>query len=159
MPLPLKKKKKKKPRLTHEVRVMRLVFNKSFKTLAWRRRTTPRHATFSVIFSLKWLKSLLFTTPSLSLKFQKSINPKPRSLSQMFSPGTKRGNLSSKRERNVVQKTLLPKIESPITPQRRPLIDNSVPDRPSTGTPAPWAPRLSVFARFPQQLLLLLPLF
>ncbi|KAK4577053.1 hypothetical protein RGQ29_027530 [Quercus rubra] len=67
----------------------------------------------------------------------------------MFSPGTKRGNLSSKRERNVVQKTLLPKIDSPITPHRRPLIDNSVPDRPSTGTPAPWAPRLSVFARIP----------
>uniref|UniRef100_A0A2N9HRM5 Nucleoporin Nup133/Nup155-like N-terminal domain-containing protein n=1 Tax=Fagus sylvatica TaxID=28930 RepID=A0A2N9HRM5_FAGSY len=69
----------------------------------------------------------------------------------MFSPGTKRpNNASSKKERNAGQgKTLL---HSPMTPQsekRRSFFDNSISDRPSTGTPAPWAPRLSVFARIP----------
>lgn len=39
---------------------------------------------------------------------------------------------------------------SPATP----LTDNSVPNRPTTGTPAPWAPRLSVLARYSSSLAL-----
>ncbi|PON80716.1 Nucleoporin [Parasponia andersonii] len=68
----------------------------------------------------------------------------------MFSPGTKRSNASSRTRRG-------PNLGhagtgSPVTPlaeNRRSSSDNSVPNRPSTGTPAPWAPRLSVLARIP----------
>lgn len=68
----------------------------------------------------------------------------------MFSPGTKRSNLSSRKERSLGHS--LNALDSPITPvpeSRKPANDNSIPDRPSTGTPAPWAPRLSVLARIP----------
>ncbi|XP_034208822.1 nuclear pore complex protein NUP133 isoform X1 [Prunus dulcis] len=57
----------------------------------------------------------------------------------MFSPGTKRSNVNPRRDPG-----------SPATPlveNRRSVSDNPVPNRPSTGTPAPWAPRLSVLAR------------
>ncbi|XP_022968925.1 nuclear pore complex protein NUP133 isoform X1 [Cucurbita maxima] len=64
----------------------------------------------------------------------------------MFSPGTKRRNSSSRTGRN-----LAPALsDSPITPisaVRKPVLDNLVPNRPGTGTPAPWTPRLSVLAR------------
>ncbi|KAL6135129.1 hypothetical protein ACLB2K_067357 [Fragaria x ananassa] len=60
----------------------------------------------------------------------------------MFSPGTKRANANPRRDQG-----------SPATPLseiRLSSPDNSVPNRPSTGTPAPWAPRLSVLARVNQ---------
>ncbi|MED6215967.1 hypothetical protein PIB30_003170 [Stylosanthes scabra] len=46
-------------------------------------------------------------------------------------------------------------FHSPATPQSQHrssffFNENAVPNRPSTGTPAPWAPRLSVLARVPQ---------
>ncbi|KAG8642169.1 nuclear pore complex protein NUP133 isoform X4 [Manihot esculenta] len=66
----------------------------------------------------------------------------------MFSPGIKRTHLSSRKDRNLGHKA----PDSPITPlqeSRKSLQDNSIPNRPSTGTPAPWAPRLSVLARIP----------
>ncbi|KAL7250062.1 hypothetical protein ACSBR1_012127 [Camellia fascicularis] len=68
----------------------------------------------------------------------------------MFSPGTKKSNISGRKDRT----SLLghPSPDSPITPlaeNRISLHDNSIPNRPSTGTPAPWAPRLSVLARIP----------
>ncbi|KAI3424632.1 uncharacterized protein J3R85_010523 [Psidium guajava] len=56
----------------------------------------------------------------------------------MFSPGTKR--LSSSLRGRVQNAP-----GSPLTP----VSENQVPRRPSTGTPAPWAPRLSVLARIP----------
>ncbi|XP_038713797.1 nuclear pore complex protein NUP133 isoform X1 [Tripterygium wilfordii] len=66
----------------------------------------------------------------------------------MFSPGTKRSKWSSHKQRNVEQ-TL---ADSPITPladHRKSVADNSIPNRPTTGTPAPWTPaRSSVLARF-----------
>ncbi|WCJ37399.1 Nucleoporin Nup133/Nup155-like [Euphorbia peplus] len=64
----------------------------------------------------------------------------------MFSPGTKRTQASS---RNLGHK---PPPDSPITPvqdTRFSLHTSPVPNRPNTGTPAPWAPRLSVLARIP----------
>lgn len=64
----------------------------------------------------------------------------------MFSPGTKRANLSRRKERNQVDS------HSPVTPlaeNRKSQHDiTSIANRPSTGTPAPWAPRLSVLARY-----------
>ncbi|KAM7275468.1 hypothetical protein ACFE04_017334 [Oxalis oulophora] len=78
----------------------------------------------------------------------------------MFSPGTKRRNLSSRKEsRNVVTRhnlnhtTTTTTSESPITPilsNRKSLHRDSIPDRPTTGTPAPWAPSLSLLARVSQ---------
>lgn len=59
----------------------------------------------------------------------------------MFSPGTKRSNFSSRKERSLGQAAPAP--DSPITPVALNLISN----RPTTGTPAPWATRLSVLAR------------
>ncbi|KAK7320278.1 hypothetical protein VNO77_29610 [Canavalia gladiata] len=64
----------------------------------------------------------------------------------MFSCGTKKSNARSWREPGRGPKQL----DSPVTPVRTSLNDNGVPNRPSTGTPAPWAPRLSVLARVPQ---------
>lgn len=64
----------------------------------------------------------------------------------MFSPGTKRRNVSSRTDR----KSAPALSDSPITPLSaipKPALDNLVPNRPGTGTPAPWAPRLSVLAR------------
>ncbi|GKV18340.1 hypothetical protein SLEP1_g28739 [Rubroshorea leprosula] len=69
----------------------------------------------------------------------------------MFSPGIKRSNFSSRKDRNLGQTVRV--ADSPITPlgdNRRSAFDTSIPNRPSTGTPAPWAPRLSVLARIPQ---------
>lgn len=57
----------------------------------------------------------------------------------MFSCGTKKGNARSRRV-----------VDSPVTPARISFDDNTVPNRPNSGTPAPWAPRLSVLARVPQ---------
>ncbi|KAK4743626.1 hypothetical protein SAY87_009938 [Trapa incisa] len=54
----------------------------------------------------------------------------------MFSPGTKRLNSSSRRGGQAA-------AAAPATPAT----EKRVPNRPSTGTPAPWAPRLSVLAR------------
>uniref|UniRef100_A0A5B7BVC6 Nucleoporin Nup133/Nup155-like N-terminal domain-containing protein n=1 Tax=Davidia involucrata TaxID=16924 RepID=A0A5B7BVC6_DAVIN len=64
----------------------------------------------------------------------------------MFSPATKKSNFSARKDRTIGH------TDSPITPlveNRRSLHDNSIPNRPSTGTPAPWASRLSVLARIP----------
>lgn len=66
----------------------------------------------------------------------------------MFSPGTKRPLSSRRNERNLGQT----RLDSPVTPlagNRISQNDNtSIPNRPSTGTPAPWAPSLSVLARY-----------
>lgn len=66
----------------------------------------------------------------------------------MFSPGTKRSNFTARKSAREK-----PTSGSPVTPftdNRRPLDDNSpIPNRPSTGTPAPWASRLSILARIP----------
>ncbi|KAF7827344.1 nuclear pore complex protein NUP133 [Senna tora] len=67
----------------------------------------------------------------------------------MFSSGTKKANVPWREQPHG--STVL---DSPITPlaerRRSSLRQNAVPNRPSTGTPAPWAPRLSVLARIPQ---------
>ncbi|KAJ9551537.1 LOW QUALITY PROTEIN: hypothetical protein OSB04_015582 [Centaurea solstitialis] len=71
----------------------------------------------------------------------------------MFSPGTKKSNFTSRKDRTVRAQT--PPVVgngSPVTPlveNRKPVTENAIPDRPSTGTPAPWASRLSVLARIP----------
>ncbi|KAB2022524.1 hypothetical protein ES319_D07G217400v1 [Gossypium barbadense] len=68
----------------------------------------------------------------------------------MFSPGLKRSKLSSQKERNVGANLRAPDSPStPLTENNKPAHQASIPDRPSTGTPAPWAPRLSVLARIP----------
>ncbi|KAI3804901.1 hypothetical protein L1987_26776 [Smallanthus sonchifolius] len=67
----------------------------------------------------------------------------------MFSPGTKKSNYSSRKDRTVPTHSP-PGNASPATPlteNRKPVTENSIPERPTTGTPAPWAPRLSVRAR------------
>jgi nuclear pore complex protein Nup133 len=61
----------------------------------------------------------------------------------MFSPAIKRPGA----ERNLGNTALHSPI-TPLTENRRSFLSNSIPDRPSTGTPAPWAPRLSVLARY-----------
>uniref|UniRef100_A0A7N0ZWG3 Nucleoporin Nup133/Nup155-like N-terminal domain-containing protein n=1 Tax=Kalanchoe fedtschenkoi TaxID=63787 RepID=A0A7N0ZWG3_KALFE len=58
----------------------------------------------------------------------------------MFSPAAKKQSISSRKDRNLGQTG----AASPATPFRT---ADSFPSRPSTGTPAPWAPRLSVLAR------------
>ncbi|KAK3031989.1 hypothetical protein RJ639_036194 [Escallonia herrerae] len=68
----------------------------------------------------------------------------------MFSPGTKRSSFSARKERNPLARP--PPQDSPVTPlgeNRSSIHNDSIPNRPSTGTPAPWAPRLSVLARIP----------
>lgn len=70
----------------------------------------------------------------------------------MFSPGTKKSNFSSRKDRTVRAHTPPVGNSSPVTPlteNRRPVTENAIPDRPNTGTPAPWASRLSVLARIP----------
>ena len=73
----------------------------------------------------------------------------------MFSPGTKKKSNYTSRK----QQPPSPPVSygSPVTPapeNRKPLAENVVPDRPSTGTPAPWASsRLSVLARYITDLL------
>ncbi|KAK0588550.1 hypothetical protein LWI29_002498 [Acer saccharum] len=67
----------------------------------------------------------------------------------MFSPGTKRPNQSQRKDR-IQPQTPLDSPSTPLAENRRSRHDiAAVPDRPSTGTPAPWAPRLSVLARIP----------
>ncbi|KAI3755663.1 hypothetical protein L1987_55468 [Smallanthus sonchifolius] len=69
----------------------------------------------------------------------------------MFSPGTKKSNFTSRKDRTVPTHSP-PGNASPATPlteNRKPVTENSIPERPTTGTPAPWAPRLSVRARIP----------
>ncbi|XP_010467055.1 PREDICTED: nuclear pore complex protein NUP133 isoform X1 [Camelina sativa] len=62
----------------------------------------------------------------------------------MFSPLTKRAKQSSRNDRTPRNRAAPP--DSPVTPatQNR---NTFTSDRPATGTPAPWAPRLSVLAR------------
>ncbi|EOA29575.1 hypothetical protein CARUB_v10012824mg [Capsella rubella] len=62
----------------------------------------------------------------------------------MFSPLTKRAKQSSRNEKTPRNRVAPP--DSPVTPatQNR---NSLISDRPATGTPAPWAPRLSVLAR------------
>lgn len=63
----------------------------------------------------------------------------------MFSPATKK--FSSNVRKNV---GIRRDFDSPLLENRRPLQDSpSVPNRPATGTPAPWSSRLSVIARNP----------
>lgn len=62
----------------------------------------------------------------------------------MFSCGTKKSNVRSRR----LQGRDSTVVDSPVTPARTSFHDNGVPNRPTTGTPAPWAPRLSVLARY-----------
>ncbi|KAK6155312.1 hypothetical protein DH2020_009560 [Rehmannia glutinosa] len=64
----------------------------------------------------------------------------------MFSPPTKKSTLSARR--NVANRG--DENSTPLAGNRRPLLDSpAVPNRPTTGTPAPWASRLSVLARIP----------
>lgn len=68
----------------------------------------------------------------------------------MFSPGTKKSNFSSRKDRTVREHPPPVGNGSPVTPpieNRNPVTENTIPERPSTGTPAPWASRLSVLAR------------
>jgi hypothetical protein len=65
----------------------------------------------------------------------------------MFSCGPK------KKKNNAIDQIRTPTaLDSPVTPsphRRSPFNDNNaIPNRPLTGTPAPWTPRLSVLARF-----------
>ncbi|XP_014504766.1 nuclear pore complex protein NUP133 [Vigna radiata var. radiata] len=64
----------------------------------------------------------------------------------MFSCGTKKSNARVRREQGRGSAV----ADSPVTPARASFNDSAVPNRPSSGTPAPWAPRLSVLARVPQ---------
>ncbi|XP_076915342.1 nuclear pore complex protein NUP133-like isoform X1 [Bidens hawaiensis] len=63
----------------------------------------------------------------------------------MFSPGTKK----STRKLPTHSPAGNGSPATPLTEIRKPAPENLVPDRPNTGTPAPWAPRLSVRARIP----------
>uniref|UniRef100_A0A2P2KB65 Uncharacterized protein MANES_12G061100 n=3 Tax=Rhizophora mucronata TaxID=61149 RepID=A0A2P2KB65_RHIMU len=65
----------------------------------------------------------------------------------MFSPGMKRSALRSRKERSLGPTAPPDSPSTPVPDDRRSLHDNLIPNRPSTGTPAPWAPRLSVLAR------------
>jgi len=62
----------------------------------------------------------------------------------MFSCGTKKSNARVRREQGRGSAV----ADSPVTPARASFNDSAVPNRPSSGTPAPWAPRLSVLARY-----------
>lgn len=67
----------------------------------------------------------------------------------MFSPAAKKSNFSARKDRTLLGHHR--PLESPTTPlaeNRLSLHDNKIPNRPSTGTPAPWASRLSVLARY-----------
>lgn len=67
----------------------------------------------------------------------------------MFSPATKKSNYSVRKDLQQRSSTLLyHESSSPITPlAENNAADKRIPNRPSTGTPAPWASRLSVLAR------------
>lgn len=66
----------------------------------------------------------------------------------MFSPLTKRPKQSSRTPLHRAAP-----LDSPVTPashnRESANRDSFISDRPATGTPAPWAPRLSVLARYP----------
>ncbi|KAI3969523.1 hypothetical protein MKX01_020084 [Papaver californicum] len=69
----------------------------------------------------------------------------------MFSPPVKKQNFSSQKDRNLGQE--LPASPATPPPENQNLSScyvTSIPNRPNTGTPAPWASRLSVLARIPQ---------
>ncbi|CAA3023884.1 nuclear pore complex NUP133 [Olea europaea subsp. europaea] len=63
----------------------------------------------------------------------------------MFSPASRKSGFSSRKNVPVTN------YDSPVavTENRRPLHDSPITNRPATGTPAPWASRLSVLARVP----------
>ncbi|KAL6570478.1 hypothetical protein OROGR_000028 [Orobanche gracilis] len=64
----------------------------------------------------------------------------------MFSPPAKKSSFSARK--SVTDRR--DDNSTPLAPNRRPLPKcPAVPDRPATGTPAPWASRLSVLARIP----------
>ncbi|XP_010252707.1 PREDICTED: nuclear pore complex protein NUP133 [Nelumbo nucifera] len=63
----------------------------------------------------------------------------------MFSPATKKSSFNSQKDRNPVRAA----PDSPLTPLSDNRQSTSAANRPSTGTPAPWASRLSVLARIP----------
>ncbi|XP_057792938.1 LOW QUALITY PROTEIN: nuclear pore complex protein NUP133 [Salvia miltiorrhiza] len=64
----------------------------------------------------------------------------------MFSPPAKKSGLSARK--NAFDRR--DEVSTPLAENRRPLLDSpAVPNRPATGTPAPWASRLSVLARIP----------
>ncbi|KAF8414232.1 hypothetical protein HHK36_002232 [Tetracentron sinense] len=66
----------------------------------------------------------------------------------MFSPATKKSNFSSQKVRNLGH-AVPDSPSTPLSDNRRSSYGASIPNRPSTGTPAPWASRLSVLARIP----------
>ncbi|KAL0286964.1 UNVERIFIED_CONTAM: Nuclear pore complex protein [Sesamum calycinum] len=64
----------------------------------------------------------------------------------MFSPPAKKSTLSARKNAAVQRDG----NSTPLAENRRPPLDSpAVPNRPATGTPAPWASRLSVLARIP----------
>ncbi|KAF8380785.1 hypothetical protein HHK36_028279 [Tetracentron sinense] len=66
----------------------------------------------------------------------------------MFSPATKKSNFSSRKVRNLGH--AVPDFPStPLSDNRRSSYGASIPNRPSTGMPAPWASHFSVLARIP----------
>ncbi|KAK4492929.1 hypothetical protein RD792_000256 [Penstemon davidsonii] len=68
----------------------------------------------------------------------------------MFSPATKKSSLSARK--NAAVKRDDNSQLTPVAENRRQLHDSpaaGVPNRPATGTPAPWTSRLSVLARIP----------
>ncbi|XP_052207407.1 nuclear pore complex protein NUP133 [Diospyros lotus] len=69
----------------------------------------------------------------------------------MFSPATKKSTFSGRKHRSLLGHSATAN-SPPVTPlaeNRQLLPDNLVLNRPATGTPAPWASRLSVLARMP----------
>ncbi|KAL8264476.1 hypothetical protein R6Q59_022606 [Mikania micrantha] len=69
----------------------------------------------------------------------------------MFSPGTKKSGFKSRKDRTLPTHSPSGNASpaTPLTENQKPATENSVPERPTTGTPAPWASRLSVRARIP----------
>ncbi|XP_038975715.1 nuclear pore complex protein NUP133-like [Phoenix dactylifera] len=68
----------------------------------------------------------------------------------MFSPAARKPHLASQKDRNLGHAVL----DSPATPlpeSSRSVFGASIPNRPITGTPAPWSSRLSVLARIPTE--------
>ncbi|KAH6785175.1 hypothetical protein C2S51_037630 [Perilla frutescens var. frutescens] len=64
----------------------------------------------------------------------------------MFSPPAKKSALSARK--NAFDRR--DEVSTPVAENRRPLLDSpAILNRPATGTPAPWASRLSVLARIP----------
>ncbi|KAK4397668.1 Nuclear pore complex protein [Sesamum angolense] len=64
----------------------------------------------------------------------------------MFSPPAKKSTLSARKNAAVQRDG----NSTPLAENRRPPLDSpAVPNRPASGTPAPWASRLSVLARIP----------